>query len=349
VAQNKPDDPFEIIHAIYPRSLADQRYAAGALKMPWASCWVEKATKHLLHESGYRSFPGAIYRYTKTPGETFGRGRGHLAFPDTWTLNQAKHLALDDWALKISPPPLVAHDSVIGTLRLRPGTPTIINTRGRSIADVIAPYQTGSRPEVSQIKEEELRKSIRQIFFVDQILMLMEVNKSEMTAEEWRSKIGLLRKIIGPVAGRLEHEFLRQVWDGVFDEMLVAGEFSDPPEEIYETDGLIKTTFQNPIARAQRSGDVEAMTQTVQDLLPFAQFAPHVFDRMDPEKSAAMIMEIRGYPARATRNDEEMQAIAQARQEQQQQEQQLAEAGQIAAAAGDASKMVTALQGGAQR
>jgi hypothetical protein len=62
-----------------------------------------------------------------------------------------------------------------------------------------------------------------------------------------------------------------------------------------------------------------------------------------------MIMEIRGYPARATRNDDEMQALATARQAQQQQEQQLAEAGQIAAAAGDASKMVTALQGGTQR
>jgi hypothetical protein len=346
LVNEKPDDPFDILHAVYPRSLADQRYAAGAQKMPWASCWVEKDAKHLIFESGYRTFPGAIYRYTKTPGETFGRGRGHLAFPDTWTLNQAKHLALDDWALKISPPPLVAHDSVIGTLRLRPGTPTVINTRGRSIQDVIQPYQTGSRPEVSQIKEEELRKSIRQIFFVDQILMLMEVNKSEMTAEEWRSKIGLLFKIMGPVYGRVEHEFLRQIWDGVFDEMMAAGEFSDPPDEIYETDGQIDTAFQNPIARAQRRGDVEAMVQTIQDLAGFAPFAPQVYDRFDPEKSATMIAEINGYPARATRNDEEMEALAQARQEQQAQEQQLAAAGQIASAAGDAAPMLTALQGG---
>jgi hypothetical protein len=211
---------------------------------------------------------------------------------------------------------------------------------------VIQPYQTGSRPEVSQLKEEELRKSIRQIFFVDQILMLMEVNKSEMTAEEWRSKIGLLFKIMGPVYGRCEHEFLRQVWDGVFEEMLAEGEFSDPPEAIYETDGQILTAFQNPIARAQRRGDVEAMVQTMQDLAVYAPFAPQVYDRFDPEKSASMIAEINGYPARATRNDEEMKALADARQAQQQGEQQLAEAGQIAAAAGDAAPMLKALQGG---
>lgn len=347
--RNRPDDPYDIVHSVYPRSLADQRYAAGAMKMPYASCWVEKDTKHLIRESGYLDFPGAVYRYSKTPGETFGRGRGHLAFPNTWTLNQAIHMSMDDWALKMSPPPLVSHDSVIGTLRLRPGTPTSINTRGRSISDVITPWQTGSHPEVTQIQVEDLRKSIRQIYFVDQILMLMEVNKSEMTAEEWRSKIGLLRKIIGPVYGRLDKEFLRRNWDAVFYEMLNAGEFSDPPDAIYETDGEIELTFQNPIARAQRRGDVEAMVQTMQDLSVYAPFAPQVYDPFDPIKSAMMIAEINGYPARATRNDDEQKALADARQTQQQGEQQLAEAGQIAEAAGHAAPMLAALQGGAQK
>jgi hypothetical protein len=346
IAEEKFDEPFCIVHAVYPRSVADQRHAAGAMGMPWASCWVEKDSKELIHESGYTAFPGSVYRYTRTPGEVFGRGRGHLAWPDTWTLNTTKRMGLEDWALKIRPPVLTAHDSVIGTLRLTPGGPTSVNTRGRSLHDVIAPYQTGSHPEVSQIKEEELRKSIRQIFFVDQILMLMEVNKSEMTAEEWRSKIGLLFKIMGPVYGRMEHEWLRREWDGAFEELLEKGVFSPPPDAIYETDGNIELTFNNPIARAQRRGDVEAMTMTVQDLLPFAQFAPSVFDRMDPRKSADMIMEINGYPARATRNDDEMEALAQERQAQQAQEQQLAQAGQIADAAGAAAPMLTALQGG---
>lgn len=342
----KPDTVFTVYHAVYPRSLADQRYAAGAMKLPWASCWVEKDAKHLLQESGYRSFPGSVFRYTRTPGEVFGRGRGQLVMPDTWTLNTAKRMGLEDWALKIRPPVMVAHDSVIGTLRLVPGGPTSINTRGRSISDVMAPWQTGSHPEVSQIKEEELRKSIRQIFFVDQILMLMEVNKSEMTAEEWRSKMGLLYNIMGPVYGRTEHEWLRREWDGAFDDLLEAGVFSPPPDSIYETNGQIDLTFHNPMARAQRRGDVDAMTRTVQDLMPFAQFAPQVFDRMDPRKSADMVMEINGYPARATRNDDEMQELADTRQAQQEQEQQLAEAGQVAEAAGKAAPMLTAIQGG---
>jgi hypothetical protein len=345
----KPDEPFDVVHAVYPRSLADQRYAAGAMKLPWASCWIEKDSKTLLQESGYRGFPGAVYRYHRTPGEVFGRGRGQIAFPDTWTLNTSKRMGLEDHALKMRPPLLIAHDSVIGTLRLTPGGPTSINTRGRAIQDVMMPMQTGSNPQVNMLKEEELRKSIRQVFYVDQILMLMEVNKSEMTAFEFAKKMDLLFKIMGPVYGRHEHEFLRQTWDGTFEDLLAAGVFSPPPDAIYETDGNIDVVFQNPIARAQRSGDVEAMTQVMTDITPFLAVHPEMADRIDPDKSMSIIMDVRGYPAKGTRNDDELQALRDERLKQQQSEQQLAEASQMAEAAGKAAPMLTALQGGRAR
>jgi hypothetical protein len=219
------DRQFVIIHSIQPRNLKDQT-RAGALGFPWESAWVEKEAKHLIRESGFTSFPGAVARYQKTPGEVYGRGRGDLAFADTWTLNTAKRMGLEDWALKIRPPVLSRHDSVIGTLRLTPGGPMSVNTHGQRIQDVIAPFETGSRPEVSAIKEEELRRSIRQIFFVDQILALMEVQKTEMTAFEFAKKIELLFRLLGPVYGRMEFEFLRRIIDISFDIMLAAGRYS---------------------------------------------------------------------------------------------------------------------------
>lgn len=346
IQENKLDESVCVIHAIYPRPLSDQQYSAGAQKMPWASCWVEKDTKHLVHESGYRRFPGSVFRYSRTPGEVFGRGRGHIAFPDTWTLNTTKRMGLEDFALKIRPPVLHRHDSVIGTLRLTPGGPTSINTHGGAIGDSIMPFQTGSSPEVSSLKEEELRKSIRQIFYVDQILMLMEVSKSEMTAFEFAKKMELLFRIMGPVYGRVQHEFLQQEWDGVFEEMLEAGAFSPPPQEIFETDGQIDTIFENPLARAQRTGDVEAITLAVQDILPFAQVDPSAWDRFDVDKTIAKIFAVRGVPAICARTEDEVQEIRQARQQSQEQEQQLDQAGQMAEAGGKVAPLLTALQGG---
>lgn len=346
VQEKKLDEAVCVVHAIYPRPLSDRQYSAGAKQMPWASCWVEKESKHLITESGYRAFPGSVFRYSRTPGEVFGRGRGHIAFPDTWTLNTTKRMGLEDFALKQRPPVLHAHDSVIGTLRLVPGGPTSINTHGKSIQDSIMPYQTGSHPEVASLKEEELRKSIRQIFYVDQILMLMEVSKSEMTAFEFAKKMELLFRIMGPVYGRVQHEFLQQEWDGVFDEMLAAGEFSQPPKEIYETDGQIDTIFENPLARAQRTGDVEAITLAIQDSLPLMQFEPSARDIWNVDKTMKKIFAVRGVPATCENTEEEVAEIRAARMESEQQDAQLAAAGQIAEAGGKVAPLLTALQGG---
>lgn len=340
---------FTIIHAVYPRPESEQRYAAGAKKMPFASVWVEQASATIIVESGYPSFNAAVPRYQRTPEETYGRGRGDIAFADIWTLNQAKKMGLEDWALKIRPPVLVRHDSVIGTLRLVPAGPTSVNTHGGSIRDALMPFETGSHPEVSQLKEEDLRKSIRQVFFIDQILNLMEVSKSEMTAFEFAKKLELLFKLLGPVYGRAEHELLRPVWDIAFETMLHGGAFAPPPDSIYETDGEIETVFENPLSRAQRATDMEAVGLAIQDLTPMASIYPEVFDWFDPDKTAKLSMSVRGVPAKITRNAEEVQAFRDERFKQQQGQQQMAQATQIAEAAGKAAPMLSALQGGNAR
>jgi hypothetical protein len=338
------DRKFKIIHAIYPRPRAEQ--SAGAKGMPWASCWVELEAKHIVHESGYTTFPAAVPRYHKTPGEVYGRGRGDIAFPDTWTLNTAKKMGLEDWALKIRPPILTRSDSVIGTLKLVPAGPTSINTHGMRIQDVIMPFETGSRPEVSQLKEEELRKSIREIFYVDAIRQLLQVEKSEMTAFEFAKKIELLFRLLGPVYGRLEWEYLHRVVDITFDIQMQAGAFPPPPPEVFNTDGQIDVEFQNPIAKAQRAGDVEAFTMAVNDMAPMGQMFPQMFDIFDPDKSAKGIVDIRGVSAKWLRNDKEITALRAARQQQDQQDNALAQLEQAAGAAGKAAPALKMLQGG---
>lgn len=344
LAQGQLDRVFKIVHAIYPRDRSDQ--TSGAKAMPWASCWVELESKHVMHESGYRVFPCAVPRYHKTPGEVYGRGRGDIAFPDTWTLNSAKKMGLEDWAMKIRPPILVASDSVIGTLRLVPGGPTSVNTHGRPINQSIMAFESGSKPEVSHINEEELRKSIREVFYVDSIRQLLQVEKSEMTAFEFAKKLELLFRLLGPVYGRLEWEYLNRVVDVCFDIQLHAGAFSPPPPEIYQTDGQIDVIFQNPIAKAQRAGDAEALTMAVNDLAPLGQMFPQMFDRIDPDKAADGIFEIRGVPASWQRSDKDMVALRAERQKQNQQENALAQLEQAAGAAGKAAPALKMLQGG---
>ena len=344
IREGQPDRPFRFVHAIYPRPKSAQ--SSGARGMPWVSAWVELESKQVVHEGGYALFPGAVPRYHKTPGEVYGRGRGDLAFPDTWTLNTAKRMGLEDWALKIRPPVITRSDSVIGTLRLTPAGVTTMNTHGQRIKDVFAPFETGSRPEVSQLKEEELRKSIREIFYVDAIRQLLQVEKSEMTAFEFAKKLELLFRLLGPVYGRLEWEFLHRMIDVTFALQMEARAFSPPPPEVFESDGQVDIDFLNPIALAQRGTEAESVTLAINDLAPLAQTFPQMFDRLDPDKLAAGILDIRGVPAKFQRSDREMAVVRAERQKQDQQANALAQAEQMAGAMGKAAPMLKALPGG---
>lgn len=338
------DKPYTVIHAIVPRGISDQRTGAGATAMPWASCWVEKESKAILHESGYRLFPGAVARYMRTPGEVYGRGRGDLAYNDIWTLNQAKRMGFEDWALKLQPPILTRHDSVIGTLRLVPAGHTSVNTHGQAIRDVMMPYETGSHPEVSQIKEEELRRSIRQIFFVDQILALMEAHKSEMTAFEFSKKLEILFTLMGPVYGRTERELLQPTWDCGFETMFHAGAFSPPPPQVFESDGTIDVVFENPLARSRRVGDIEAITLAANDMAILGQVFPQMYDRFDPDGASKHIFTVRGVPAVAERSEAAMTAKREADAAQHQQELEMANLQQAAEGMKNAAPMIKALQ-----
>lgn len=342
IASKKYEASFKIIHCVYPRPKAEQ-YAGGGAGAPWASTWIDYESKHVIQESGYRQFCAAIPRYHRTPGDDYGRGRGDIAFPDTWTLNSAKKMGLEDWALKIKPPILHRSGSVMSGLRLVPGGSNSINTHGRPIADAIMPWQTGSNPEVSHINEEELRKTIRTIFFVEQILQLLEVNKSEMTAFEFAKKINLLFQILGPVYSRFVVELLYRVVDNIFELQYRAGDFSPPPASMQRGSGNIKLKFDNPIARAQRAGDAEGLAFALSDLGPLAQQYPDMFDWLDRDKAVPGIFALRGIPARWTNSLEQVEKIRAARAEQEAQDLQLARAKEMAEVAQKGAPMAKVL------
>jgi Bacteriophage head to tail connecting protein. len=344
ITEGKPDRQFKIIHGIYPRPRGEQGY--GNKGMPWASCWVENESKDVIFESGYPVFPASGPRYHRTPGEIMGRGRGDIAFPDVWSLNSAKRLGLEDHALKVRPAVMVTHDGLFGSLRLIPGGYTKLNTHGKDIRQTLMPFESGSRPEISNIKEEEMRKTVKMVFYVDHILNLMEVNKSEMTAFEFARKLQLLYKLIGPVYGRAELELLRSIVSIMFSIQLAAGDFAPPPPAMQRTNGIINVEFQNPLARMQRSEDAEALMLYLNDIAPLAQIDPSILDWLHKDNVAKGLQDLRGLPAKWRNTDRSVTMLRAARQQQQEKELLLQEAEQAANAANKAAPVMELMQGG---
>src|SRR3990167_2158084 len=107
---------------------------SGRRRSAWASCYVVAETKRKVEESGYEEFSYMAPRWTKSSGETYGRGPSHTALPDVASLNAAKEIVLKAAPLAMIPPTYERDDSVVGDLDLTAGGRNVINAAG-SIPD----------------------------------------------------------------------------------------------------------------------------------------------------------------------------------------------------------------------
>lgn len=347
------DRQFTFIHAIQPRPNGEKQF--GNKGFAWLSAYVEKETKHLVEEGGYERFPSVNPRWDKTPGEIYGRGPGEVALHDILTKNKGKRLELEDWALKVRPPVVVAHDSVIGTLRFKPAGLLTVKTRfNQSVKDVLSPFETGSRHDLNQIEQEQLKQAIRQAFFVDQIMQFLEMDLKDVNNFTFAKKLQLLFKVLGATYGRMQTEFLRPLWETHFMMLFGAGLFPPPPDVLaeFEDGGLIDVEFNNPLARAQKSGDNDAMTLALANLEPVIKLEMELrgysetFDWIDIDKNAQETLRTSGVPATRIRSESEVKGAREARAEAQKQEQATEEAGMMVEGANKLAPMVKAMQGG---
>jgi hypothetical protein len=344
----KQEEMFTLVHAVYPRPHSE-RNERGNRGYAYASCWIEKESKQVISEGGFKWFPFAIPRCEKTPGEVYGRGPGDRAFPDTQTLNKLKDLELRDLEQKVLPSIIVAHEARVGDIRLLAGAPTVVRIgQNRSVRDVMAPWESGSRPEVAQLNEEQLRRSIERLFFVDLLRDLLKIEKSEMTAYEYAEKLRLLYQLLGSIYGRWESEFLAPIWDATFSLMWDAGAISPPPAVLFDEGKEVAVEFTSPLALAQKSADVDAIRMTFADIgliaLNDPEKAASLKDNFEDDETVRYLAEKRGMPARLIRNKKLRDEIRAARSEQQMQQAEMARVESITQAGKNIAPLITAMK-----
>lgn len=333
--EDKIDTPTEpdrdFLHGVFP---SKELGRAGNLQS-YVSVYVNCKTKKVVQMGGFRGFPDCVPRWAKSSGEKYGRGPGFTALPDIKTLNKAVELGLKAWAKALDPPLEVLDDGVIGSVRLQPSSINYVRQ-----LNTIKPLEFNAKFDVSQIKSEDLKSSIRRVFFSDQ---LQFTETPQMTATEVYVRYELMQKLLGPTMGRLESELLNPLIERVFDIMFRAGAFLPPPIAIGQYEH-IDIEYEGPMSRAMRSTEVIAIQRTLQIIAPFATANPEVLDWYDTDKIAQFAPTVTGMPSSLLRNQKEVDAIrAQRAQEVQAQKLQQTVAN-VAQAGGQIAPFITALK-----
>jgi hypothetical protein len=317
-AEKNPGAMYDIVHGTYPNDDYDpRRVDSGAKK--FRSVYILKDTQDLLEVGGYRTFPFAFARYIQTAHEMYGRGPGSQVLPSMLGLNEMKRTDLRMRHKMTDPPLLVNDDGVLGgqmTPDLRPGALNFggVDSNGRQM---IQPMQFGGRLDASIDGMQMEKNVINDAFFVSLFQILAEA-KSNTTATEVLVKLQEKGQLVGPLAGRMESEFIGTMIERELDILEEQGELPPPPPQFIEAGGRYTVQFDSPVNRAARAEQLTGINQTLQLVTPIAQVDPTVYDIFDYEKIARIAADGYGAPPEVVRSVKEVAERARKREAAQQ-------------------------------
>ena len=338
IAKKDPYEEVEILHAVYPRadfnpSKKDKE------NMPFESVYLDASSGDELSVSGFREFPFVVPRYLKASHEIYGRSPAMTALPDVKMLNEMSKTIIKSAQKQVDPPLLVPDDGFMLPVRTVPGG---LNFYRAGTRDRIEPLNIGANTPLGLNMEEQRRNSIRNAFYVNQLMMQ---NGPQMTATEVIQRNEEKMRLLGPVLGRLQSELLKPLIDRAFALILRKNLFKPAPEFLAGQD--IEIEYVSPLAKAQKSTELSSIMRAIEILGSLSNVAP-VFDHINMDKLVRHLADIVGVPQKILKPQSELNAERQQAAQQQEQMQQMQQLQQVAEAGGKIAPLAKALPEEAQ-
>lgn len=339
---DKGDDrEHEIIHAVYPQKRVD-----GKQKGPFAFVsqyiLVEDSTE--LYKKGFNEFPFLVPRWSKASGEIYGRSPGMVALPEMKTINKMTETTIIGAQKAVDPPLQAPDDGFVLPVKTHPAG---MNYYRSGSTDRIEPIFNDTRIDFGFEAVKERRTKVREAFFIDQLQLGAG---PQMTATEVMQRTEERMRLLGPMLGRMQSEFLKPLVDRLFQIMFRRGLLPPAPQILQGS--VIDVQYSSMVARTQRMTEGQNIMRTIQAIAPFVQMDQGVMDYINGDLALKKIAKIYGFPQDVIRKDKEVEKIreqkAQAQQaliQQQMQSAQMQQAQGAAKTAKDASAAEEAMQG----
>lgn len=304
------DEKFCVIHYVYPRILTGDMSKKAA---KYCSQYVipEKNFEIKTKYDTYTTFPYLVPRWTKAAGEEYGRSPGMLALPELKVLNKMNETMLIGAQKLVDPPLVLPDDGYILPLMTQPGG---LNYK-RPGADRPEPLFSNSvHLEFGYQGMEDRRKRVRDAYYIDQLRL--QQGGPMMTATEVLQRTEEAMRLLGPMLGRMQVEFLRPLIDRLYDIMDKRGMIPLPPEEIQGS--RIEVKYSSLMAKSQRVNEGQSLLRLVQASAPFLQMDGGATAIFDSEEIIRFLAYTYGVPHEALRTRKDMEAMRQAQAQAQQ-------------------------------
>lgn len=279
----------------------------------YSSIVFDVKNEHMLAEGGFHEFPVAVPRWETHAGQIYPYSPGMVALPDSHTLQAISKTLLVGGERAVDPPIMVPSDAFLSPIRTYPG--------GLSVYDVQAiidggpnppvfPFPVSGQLPVGRDMQNDYRYQVQQAFFKDVLSLPVEGFK---TATEVLERKEEFVRVLGPIFGRLEADYIGASVDRIFAIMERAFAFPERPAEIEGKPVMFR--YQSPLQQARKSIDVAGFSRTLEVMAPLGEVQPDIYDNLDGDQIMRDSPEWSGIPTDWLRSEDDVDALRQARAE----------------------------------
>ena len=235
-------------------------------------------TEAIIHKEDFRISPWVITRFMRVPGETMGRGLGHLGLASVKTANKTRELALTAAAMAVMGIFLYRNDGVFNpeTAKFAPLQMWPVMSNGGALGKSIERLNVPENFDIASIVMQEEREQIRKITLDD------EIPQDEMAVRSATEIAGRLRRYArrwGGVNTRLGGEWIVPTVQRTVDILEDVGIIKGTRLSIDQL--LTKCTVTAPAMATQQADRVEQAINYLQMItMLFGQQAPMIVTRL---------------------------------------------------------------------
>lgn len=320
---------FEVVQMIYPRDLAyallstkdmtaeqktEMLHRAPNPKFKFLSQYVLAQEKVTVDIKGYYEFPSIYGRWMKVSGESNGRGCGEKALPDVLTINEMTRVTLVGAQKVIDPPIQMPDDGFVMPIVTRSSGINYYRA-GSPQTDRISPIFNDSRVDFGYQAIDRKTIAIKDAFYVNQLQL---GNGPQMTATEVQQRVEQSLRLLAPMLGRQQFEFLSPLVQRLFGIMSRRGMLDAVPAELNKVP--LKVQYVSVMAMTQKQSEMTNINRGIQSLAPLTAIDPSVSDLIDSTATGRIILGLNNYPQEGIRDKKDIDQMRKQRADAQKQQ-----------------------------
>ena len=319
-AHSQIDRKFEVLHLIRPNPEYSDG-SPGTPTMAWDDIYLIRSgssgTK-LIKRNGFETKPFVAPRWEKMSGTVYGHSPARTALADVRTLYEIDKQNLTSLKKNTAPPVTVKGNMKNSLIDLSPNGVTYVPAMNAD-AGVSPIYQPQNSYQMTEMKLEKLQQSIREVFYNDLFMPVMQRSKS-MSATEINSINVEKMGNITPVVELLEKEALDHIFTRCFNILLrLGGIIPEAPRELVGRE--LRIDYISVLAQSQKLSELTTIEQFMGFAGNCAQQDRQILDNLNMDRIVQRYGSILSVDSELLNCTDEVARIRQQRQAQQQQRQ----------------------------